>query len=58
MTDNTFQELKEIALKELMQEARQNKNKELYFKLREKYGVLVPKINKEVDNGKEFGSEY
>ncbi|MFH1607752.1 MAG: hypothetical protein ABIA78_01330 [archaeon] len=55
--NNTFKELKQIALKELIQEARERKDRELYFKLRKKYRSLFPKINKEVENGKEFGSE-
>lgn len=55
--NNTFKQLKGVAIRELMDEARERKDRELYFKLRKKYRALFPKINKEVENDKEFGSE-
>ena len=44
-SDNTFKELKGIALRELMNAAKQNRDRDLYFKLRKKYRILFPKID-------------
>jgi hypothetical protein len=43
--ENTFKEVKKIALRELMDEARQNRDRDLYFKLRKKYRILFPKVD-------------
>lgn len=42
--ENTFKELKRIALRELMDAAKQARDRELYFKLRKKYRILFPKV--------------
>jgi len=43
--DNTFKQLKGIALRELMTEAKERKDRELYFKLRKKYRIMFPKVD-------------
>jgi len=43
--ENTFKQLKGIALRELMNAAKQDKDRELYFKLRKKYRIMFPKVD-------------
>jgi len=47
--DNTFKQLKGIALRELMDAAKQNRDRDLYFRLRKKYRIIFPK-SEEVNN--------